>query len=681
MNFFTELKRRNVYKVAVAYAVVAWLLIQAASILFPTFEAPGWVMKIFVIAIAAGFPVALIVAWAFELTPEGVKRTEDVTETSPRQPARHAWIYIIAVAGVLSIGLFFLGRYTVRVSSAWAEIGRVGDAPLGKSIAVLPFENRSEDKANAYFADGIQDEILTRLAKIADLKVISRTSTQRYKSSGENVRQIAQQLGVDHVLEGSVQKAGEQVRVTVQLIRATTDSHLWAETYDRRLTDIFAVESEIAETIARSLQAKLTPREQQAVAAKPTQNPVAYDAYLRGIDFESRPGEAGEDRRKAIEAFEEVVRLDPQFAEAWARLAQANATLYFMKFDASAGRQERARVALEMATRLAPTSPETLLANAYYRYHVQRDYNGAKELFEKIRRELPSNSEAVEALARIARRQTRWKDSIRLFEEAEKLNPRDAHLFMDRAWTFSMVRNYAATLQMIERAEAIVPGDGDVLENKAFFFQWTGDLKAARVLIEQIKDPRKKSNIETTQLVLERRYAEAAHLLEEKLSRAGAEQEADDRAGSLEWLGLLHLLEGDLEGAKQAYLEAKPVLERFRVEQPTSFWIAQSLASVEAGLGNKEAALREAERAMQVAAAADDPVFAPGVEETVARIEAQLGEPEAAITRLERLLPLAYGAFPLTQARLRIDPAWDPLRSHPRFKALVEGLEPKTVYQ
>ena len=676
-NFFSELKRRNVYKVAVAYAVVAWLLIQAASILLPTFEAPGWVMKIFVMAVAAGFPVALIIAWAFELTPEGLKRTESA-EAPDKPSGGRVWIYVVLAAGLLSIGLFLLGRST---PSRTADGGRPGGPSLpGKSIAVLPFENRSEDKANAYFADGIQDEILTRLAKIGDLKVISRTSTQRYKSSPADLPEIAKQLGVEHVLEGSVQKAGDQVRVTVQLIRGLTDSHVWAETYDRKLTDIFAAESEIAEAIARSLQARLTPREQRAVAAKPTENPAAYEAYLRGIDFAARPGQNPADERKAAEAFEEAVRLDPKFAEAWARLAQTSSSLYFLNFDATPARQENARKAAEKATELAPASPETMLANAYYRYHVQRDYEGARELFEKIRRELPSSSQAVEALARIARRQSRWKDSIRLFEEAEKLNPRDAHLFLDHAWTFSMIRNYAATLQMIERAEVVLPDDADVLENKAYFFHWMGDLKAARPLIERIKDPAKKVNIEVMQLTLERRYAEGARLLEEKLSKPGAVRVAD-RAENLEWLGSIGLLAGDVDGAKKAFLEAKPELEKALLEQPKNFWIPVSLASVEAGLGDKEAALRDTERVLQAAAASDDPVFAPGAEENVARIEAQIGKQDAAIARLERLLTMAYGAFPITQAKLRSDPVWDPLRTHPRFKALVDGPEPKTVYQ
>jgi TolB-like protein len=248
-NFFGELKRRNVYKVAIAYAVIAWLLIQAGSILFPTFEAPGWVMKVFVVIIAAGFPIALVLAWAFELTPEGIKRTEAADDTPTGRGINHAWIYVVLVAAALSIGLFFLGRHTATTKQ------NPSTAISQKSVAVLPFENLSDDKANAYFSDGIQEEILTRLAKIADLKVISRMSTQQYQSKPGNLSEIAKQLGVANILEGSVQKAGDQVRVNVQLINAQADSHVWADTYDRKLTDIFGVESEIAKSIAQSLQA------------------------------------------------------------------------------------------------------------------------------------------------------------------------------------------------------------------------------------------------------------------------------------------------------------------------------------------------------------------------------------------------------------------------------------------
>ncbi|TMP94309.1 MAG: hypothetical protein E6L07_09140 [Verrucomicrobia bacterium] len=287
-NFFAELKRRNVYKVAIAYGVVAWLLVQIATQVFPFFEIPNWTVRLVVLLIAIGFPIALIIAWAFELTPEGLKRTEAADATPAARSLQRAWIYVVIVSGAISVGIFFLGRYTNSKSSE--------EELPAKSIAVLPFENLSGNPENAYFTDGIQEEILTRLAKIADLKVISRTSTVRYKSSPANLRQIAKQLGVANILEGTVQKAADQVRVNVQLIKAETDAHLWAETYDRKLTDIFGVESDIAKTIADTLQAKLTGSEKNAIAAQPTENTEAHEFYLKGRYFWNK--RTGPDLRK-----------------------------------------------------------------------------------------------------------------------------------------------------------------------------------------------------------------------------------------------------------------------------------------------------------------------------------------------------------------------------------------------
>jgi serine/threonine-protein kinase len=320
------------------------------------------------------------------------------------------------------------------------------------------------------------------------------------------------------------------------------------------------------------------------------------------------------------------------------------------------------------------------MANAYYRYQVLRDYGGARELFERIRREVPSSSEAVAALARIARRQNRWKESMRFYEEAGKLNPRDAHLLMDRAWTFSMVRDYDATLEMLARAEAIVPQDVDVLMNKAWYFHWRGDLPTARAVLEKTPSRTKGATYWTTQLLLERRYAEAARVLEERLT-ATEPMSPIDRATSRQWLGWVRSLMNDPEGAKNEYLRAKPELEKLVREQPENMFVSGALAQLEAGLGNKEAALREAERGMAALPATEDAVYGPIAEETMATVETMVGEHDRAIERLERLLRTPYGAFPLTVARLRLDPYWDPLRQHPRFKAIVEGPEPKTIYE
>src|ERR1700719_4253455 len=318
-SFFAELKRRNVYKVAVAYAVVGWLIAQIATQIFPFLEIPNWVVRLVIVLIAIGFPIALVIAWAFEATPEGIKRTE-VADAMPSASAKkkHTWIYVVVIGAVISLGLFVLGRY-----SAVNGAPRQSETATGsqKSIAILPFESLSEDKANAYFAEGVQDEILTRLAKVADLKVISRTSTQRFKSAPSDLREIAKQLGVANILEGSVQKANDQVRVNVQLINALTDAHLWAEMYDRKLTDIFAAESDIAKTIAETLQAKLTGSEKTAMSKKPTANPEAYELYLKGRFFWNK--RTGADLRKAIEYFNQATVKDPNYALAYSGLADS----------------------------------------------------------------------------------------------------------------------------------------------------------------------------------------------------------------------------------------------------------------------------------------------------------------------------------------------------------------------
>jgi TolB-like protein len=317
-NFFGELKRRNVYKVAIAYAVVGWLLVQVATQVFPFFEIPNWAIRLVVLLIVIGFPIALIIAWAFELTPEGLKRTE-VADAAPIQRSPHrTWIYVVIIAGAIAIGLFsiqrFGGRNNVAKQTALPALPE-------KSIAVLPFDNLSEEKGNAYFAEGIQDEILTRLAKVADLKVISRTSTQHFKSSPDNLPQIAKQLGVMNILEGSVQKSNDQVRVNVQLINALTDAHLWADIYDRKLTDLFAVESDIAKTIADTLQAKLTGSELTAIAKAPTANNEAYVLYLKGRFFWNK--RTGTDLRKAIEYFNQAITTDPKYALVYVGLADS----------------------------------------------------------------------------------------------------------------------------------------------------------------------------------------------------------------------------------------------------------------------------------------------------------------------------------------------------------------------
>src|SRR6266705_1545295 len=322
-TLLSELKRRNVYKVAVAYAVVGWVIAQIATQIFPFLEIPNWVVRLIIVLIAIGFPIALVIAWAFEATPEGIKRTE-VADAMPATATqkKHAWIYIVLIGAAISVALFFIGGYTARNKTAAAPT----ELPA-KSIAVLPFDNLSEEKGNAFFAEGVQDEILTRLAKVADLKVISRTSTQHFKSAPDNLPQIAKQLGVMNILEGSVQKANDQVRVNVQLINALTDAHLWADTYDRKLIDIFSVESEIAKTIADTLQVKLTGSEKQMMAAQTTSDTTAYELYHKGGSRWER--RSGDNIPKAIAFYEQAIARDPHYALAYGGLASSYALLPF----------------------------------------------------------------------------------------------------------------------------------------------------------------------------------------------------------------------------------------------------------------------------------------------------------------------------------------------------------------
>jgi len=387
-NFFAELQRRNVYKVAVAYAIVGWLLVQVATQVFPFLEIPNWIVRMVIVLVAAGFPIALVIAWAFELTPEGIKRTEDVDlAASARQPRKYTWIFVVIVGAALSVGLFFIGRYTGRTTTSAA-----GTELPAKSIAVLPFESLSEEKGNAYFAEGIQDEILTRLAKVADLKVISRTSTQHFKSAPDNLPQIAKQLGVTNILEGSVQKANDQVRVNVQLINALTDAHLWAETYDRKLTDIFAVESDIAKTIADTLQAKLTGAEKIAIAKKPTENPEAHELYLKGRFFWNKRTAA--DLRKSIEYFNQAIAKDPGYAQAYAALAQSWKLLPAFNGGAPNDCFPQAEAAARKALALDDTSSTAHAVLASLKGLNGFDYPGAIAEYERTLQLNPNDATA-----------------------------------------------------------------------------------------------------------------------------------------------------------------------------------------------------------------------------------------------------------------------------------------------
>src|SRR5205809_1800236 len=488
---------------------------------------------------------------------------------------------------------------------------------IPKSIAVLPFENLSPDPENAYFAEGIHEEILTRLASIAGVKVISRTSTQQYQSKPRNLREIARQLGVENILEGSVQKAADQVRVNVQLINAQSDSHLWADTYDRKLTDIFGVESEIAKRIAESLEAKLTGREQQALAVKPTSNPEAYDAYLRGLAFEARSSLSFDASRRAVDFYERAVQLDPKFAVAWARLSRADAFLYFSSADQTSARRDAAKSALENAQRLQPNSSETLLALGYYQYRVLRDYGLAKTTFKELSKMLPGSSEVPTALGRVTRREGHWDESIAFYEQALALDPRNVELLTDAAETYGMVRQFPAARKLYVRALDIMPDDPDLMAEKAAMYQAEGNLQEAAKLLAKVNaqtPSRTAFGSKITQLTLERNLGEAVRLLQTRQAQFHFASETE-RGGFQVFLAFTQRLAGDAAGAKANAEQARNTLEPLYKNQPDNSWFPSFLSVAYATLGEKDSALKEAEHAIMLSPSTRDRVYGPNNEE------------------------------------------------------------------
>jgi TolB-like protein len=680
-NILTELKRRNVYRAAVAYGVVAWFLTQLTRQVLPLFEIPNSAMRFVVIALVVGFPIAMLLAWIYEFTPEGVVRTEDLDPVQARSVQRttgRVLDFIIIGALLLVIAMLIVGRLPFY--------RQTGESIFQKSIAVLPFENLSRDPDNAYFAEGMQEEILTRLAGIADLKVISRSSTQQYQNKPRNLREIAKQLGVANILEGSVQKAADQVRVSVQLLNAQTDSHLWADTYDRKLTDIFGVESEIAKRIAESLQAKLTGREEQALAVKPTHNLEAYDAYLRGVAFQARFSTSFNSRdlgRKAVSFFELAVQLDSNFALAWARLSRADAMLYFiLSTSADAARSDAAKRALENAQKLEANSPETLLALGYYQFYVLHDYALAKTTFSRVSKLLPGSSEVPYALARVTQYEGHVEQSVAYYEQALALDPRNVEVLNDTAWTYATLRQLPAALKIYDRMLDITPNDPNMMAAKAGIYQAQGNLQEAARSLPEIDWPFFPWHTfvtKMTQLRLERKYGELIRLLQTRLAQFHFDLEIDRTVDQVV-LALTQHLAGDTAGAKVTAEQARDTLERLCRDQPDNPFLPASLSQAYVAMGEKDLALKQAERVIMNLPRVKDPLSVPSLEEYVAVIQTIIGENTRAISTLTRLLQTPYDSpmypFVLTPALLRLDPIWDPLRSDPAFQKLCEEKQP-----
>ena len=603
-------------------------------------------------------------------------------EMAQKRRARLRWAAM--TAALLTIAAIVAG--IVVFSRYW---GRSTLAAPEKSIAVLPFENRSEDKANAYFADGIQDEILTRLSKIADLKVISRTSTQHYKSAPGNLREIAKQLGVAHVVEGSVQKSGDAVRVNVQLIKAANDSHLWADTFDRKLTDIFSVESEVAKAIADQLRVHVSGQEKQAIAAKPTDNLEAYDAYLRGLAYNLKTATTPANSLGAQKYLREAVRLDPKFALAWALLSYVDARGYLqLTLQPTAALREEARQAAETALTLEPDLGEALMAKGYYYYACLKDYDTAVRYLERAREVLPNSSRIPESLAYLERRRNQWDQSESYFNEAERLDPRNVSLLTQHAQSYICLRRFDEALRKLDEVLDIIPDDLDTLVLKAVIAQAEGDLPRAAALLTPLHPNADNPGAFETQVyqaILERQPAPVIPRLKEILAKP------DPALGYLNgeqrfWLGWTQEIAGDHAAAQESWRQARSELEFFLKEQPENFILIGDLALTNMALGDKAVALALAERAMAVIPIKKDAFHGPIPIEILARVAAQVGEPDRAIAALQTLLsiphsgPLASNA-PLTPALLRLDPMFDPLRNDPRFEKLVTSSPPNDAKQ
>ena len=602
-NFFAELKRRNVYKVAVAYAVASWLLIQIATQVFPFFEIPNWAVRLVVVILIIGFPIALVLSWAFEITPEGIKRESEID--SDKSITHHTGRKIIAltiILAVISAGLLAYQFWGPKRSAAAPQtIASEGSGPIAeKSIAVLPFDNLSDDKSNAYFAEGIQDEILTRLSKIAALKVISRTSTQKYKSAPDNLRDVAKQLGVAHILEGSVQKIANAVHVNVQLIKAATDEHLWAESYNRKLDDVFGVEGEVANAIADQLNAKLTGAEQKAVANKPTQNAAAYDAYLRGLAIEHNSYNY-DAYSQAERVYAYAVQLDPNFALAWARLSIIRSFLYFNAIDLTTNSAAAVKEAADHALSLAPEAGESWIAQGSYRYRVLRDFEGAVAAYQEAQKRLPNSALVYEYLAFVQRRLGQWNEAEANYTRALELDPRDIQLLNSMGNEFyAYLRRFDDALAIMDRSLQLAPDDEVGHAGKAGLLQASGRLEEARLELAHVPPELTDDWIigaRLNQAVYERNFDEGIKIAQRKLSSLPPGQALDSFQKSfLVELGQFQEWSGQKDEARRTFERAVheilPTPESIVVLDANG--TSGTLAFAYAGLGEKEKALQQA---------------------------------------------------------------------------------------
>jgi TolB-like protein/Flp pilus assembly protein TadD len=685
-NILTELKRRNVYRAAVAYGVVAWFLTQLTTQVFPFFEIPNSAVRFVVIALVVGFPIAMLLAWLYEFTPEGIVRTEDLHPAQARSLQRatgRILDFIIIGALLLVIAMLIVGRLPFY--------GQTGESISQKSIAVLPLENLSRDPDNAYFSDGIQGEILTKLAGIGNLKVISRSSTVKYKSKPEDLKTVARELGVATVLEGSVQRAGEKVRVNVQLLDARADTHLWANSYDRDLKDIFAVESDVAQEIADALQAKLSPRQSSALATAPTRDTEAYDLFLKG-EYQERQAESTENVEffdGAETFYRQALARDPSFALAYARLAYSRLNRHWFITRLNPAQLEEVKSTIERALAIAPDLPDVYLALGVFYYWGHRDYDSALRALDRAIELQPSNFDSRTFRAGVYRRRGEWRRSLAEFERALELNPRDSLGPTELGNSYLQLRRWSEAERALTRALALDPHN----INAAFhlgctYVNSTGDIGRARRAWEGIAEPQGQVSpygILISQMIgenplyldaLERHFADALKARDLPLTDTpeGRLKQLKARVG-------IQVLAGQAAAAKPECEEARVLLEaQLGQRRPEDRTTASELAWIYVCLGRNADALRIAREAAEALPIKKDAFFGANFLLGLAQIQAHTGQSEEAVKILRQLLTIPAGEY-VSVTRLKIDPVWDPIRNDAGFQKLLSEPEPATIYK
>jgi TolB-like protein len=657
-GFFEELQRRKVYRVAAAYVIAAGFIIQIASATFPAWELPNWSLRLVIAFLLIGFPIALIFAWGYDLTPQGIQATPKI----PGAHRRRNLVLLIVAAATLSIaaGFFLLPRVAAR--------------KLDKSVAVLPFQNLSSDPENAFFADGVQEDVITSLGKIAELRVISRTSVTPYRGTRSSVREIGKALGVGAILEGTVRRYGNRVRVTVQLIDAADDTHIWAQEYERDLTDVFAIQTDLAQRISQELQAKLSPEEQQRVTRKPTENGEAYLAFIEGRNLHNDLEDFSK-LQKAEQLYERAAELDPKFALAFAYLSLLESWILH-EHEPVAARREKARAMADRALALEPNLPDAHLALGFYYYYADQDYEAALREFEIAKRGLPNRYEVYLAIGAIQRRQGKWKESTENLEKSVSLNPNDSWPLQNLAFNYHVTRNYDVAIATLDRALAISPtrvllalkGQA-MLAARGDFSGFDQCLAALEKMPPGSEREAQIAEVQTYALFVQRKYRDAVRAAES----ANDEILGDNKRCLYVKYLVMGLAKKKLEddGARAALIKAKAIAELAAHETVGALdgkWHVR-LGEALALLGEKKAAIEQATRATEFLPESKDAFDGPDVAETAARVYAEVGQADRAIDILDHLLSIPSN---MTVSLLKVQPYWDPIRQHPRFQALID---------